>query len=83
MEDFSLVFVNGQKNLYFHTRIWGVKNIQNLATKDTAAQETSNDIYPVTQLLSVKAGFEPSFNFEVGTVLQLASMLDPVLWKRK
>lgn len=83
MEDFSLVFVNGQKNLYFHTRIWGVKNIQNLATKDTVVQETSNDIYPVTQLLSVKAGFEPSFNFEVGTVLQLASMLDPLLWKRK
>lgn len=63
MGDFSLVFVNGQKNLYFYTRIWGVKSIQNLASKDTAVQETSNDIYPATQLLSVKAGFEPSFNF--------------------
>lgn len=50
MGDFSLVFVNGQKNLYFYTRIWGVKNIQNLASKDTAVQETNNDIYPVTQL---------------------------------
>ena len=40
-------------------------------------------IYQVTELLSVKAGFEPSFNFEVSTLLQLASMLNPVLWKRK
>lgn len=40
-------------------------------------------IYQVTELLSVKAGFEPSFNFEVSTLLRLASMLNPVLWKRK